>query len=340
MRVSWIHKWWDGTLWNDWRSSGVSTEGLTYTGVPAVVTLAPGRIDVFNTGSDGGLYHLVFDQGAWAKPEFLGSDVSASVSVIVFGPNQLLVAKYNGSHQPMTNFYQQGAWKGWSFVAGLPESGLGMLPNRYIFAVNEVHVITPRSLYGDTDSVQSTLNAGNWPVQSGTYTLENDLGGPREGSGATIENCSFGPVTVELCEAVIFNYQVMNTGDPSGGGSELASSGQALASAALSYITKAIGAGSTEISSVEIAGASSSVPVIGPILSLVGTWLLNKLFAIIQAKCDGLVAVEQIVKLGKDIQLLTASGPYTMTTTHPGTDSAQGCGPNSNYTVTWTITRA
>ena len=100
---------------------------------------------------------------------------------------------------------------------------------------------------------------------------------------------------------------------------------------------KAIGSGLTAITSIEIC-ALSSVPVIGPILALVEKWFLDQLIGIVFAKCDGLVAVEQVVKLGKDLQTLTGSGPYTVTSTHPGTDSASGCGANSKYTVTWKIT--
>ena len=186
-------------------------------GRAAAVTWAPNRLDVFNTGSDGVLYHLVFDQGVWASPVSLGSGVSASVSALALAPDQLLVIKYNGSGQPMADFYRQGVWKGWDFISGLPASGVGMLPNRYYFAVEQLQVITTRSENADTDTVQATLNAGNWLPQSATYKLPSDRGGFQESSGASIQNCVFGPVTIELCEAVVFNYQVMNTQDPNAG---------------------------------------------------------------------------------------------------------------------------
>ena len=59
------------------------------------------------------------------------------------------------------------------------------------------------------------------------------------------------------------------------------------------------------------------MPVIGPILAYLENWLLGQLKSLIFAKCDGLVALEQIVKLGKDLQSLTASGPYTMSNDPP-----------------------
>jgi hypothetical protein len=40
-----------------------------------------------------------------------------------------------------------------------------------------------------------------------------------------------------------------------------------------------------------------------------------------------------------DLHQMTANGPFTKVTEHPGTDSATGCGDNSQYEVTWSITR-
>jgi hypothetical protein len=61
------------------------------------------------------------------------------------------------------------------------------------------------------------------------------------------------------------------------------------------------------ITSVEI-GALTSVPVLGSILGMVEQWLISQLEDIVFAKCDGLVAVEQVVLLGRDLHLMTANG--------------------------------
>ncbi len=56
--------------------------------------------------------------------------------------------------------------------------------------------------------------------------------------------------------------------------------------------------------------------------------------------CDGMVALEQDVLLGTDIALATAGGKvHSVTTEHPGTTSADGCGPTSQYQVQWSITQ-
>jgi hypothetical protein len=57
------------------------------------------------------------------------------------------------------------------------------------------------------------------------------------------------------------------------------------------------------------------------------------------ADCDAPVAAEPVVETGNALRLATQHGPLTHTTYHPCTDSAAGCGSNSIYTATWTITR-
>jgi hypothetical protein len=87
-----------------------------------------------------------------------------------------------------------------------------------------------------------------------------------------------------------------------------------------------------------VIGPALSIPVIGSILKLAESWLINQLLGIVFAQCDGLVAVEQLVEMGRDLVDMTNGGnPHTVVTTHPGTDSAAGCGPNSEYQVTWSI---
>jgi hypothetical protein len=82
----------------------------------------------------------------------------------------------------------------------------------------------------------------------------------------------FEPVTVELCEAAVFNYLVLNNGhaDRKSIDSALVNAGQSLTSGSVSSISKDIGAGIGAILGVEIAGAIMA-PVIGSLLgSLVG----------------------------------------------------------------------
>ena len=63
---------------------------------------------------------------------------------------------------------------------------------------------------------------------------------------------------------------------------------------------------------------------------------------LITADCDGPVAAEQAAYKGIDLwhQTQTSSRSFTHSTYHPGLDSAAGCGSNSQYSVTWRITRS
>ena len=93
------------------------------------------------------------------------------------------------------------------------------------------------------------------------------------------------------------------------------------------------------ITVVEVAGAAA--PIIGSLLGILAGWLVSQLNSMINVKCDGTVTVEQVVTMGRDLQMKTIGGhPYTMTTIHNGTDSPVGCGSNSKYEVTLSITAA
>lgn len=58
--------------------------------------------------------------------------------------------------------------------------------------------------------------------------------------------------------------------------------------------------------------------------------------------CDGMVAADVIgrTKIQLDAAIDAAGGDsYTQNRRYPGTDSPPGCGSNSDYTVTWSVTR-
>lgn len=57
------------------------------------------------------------------------------------------------------------------------------------------------------------------------------------------------------------------------------------------------------------------------------------------ASCDGMVAAEFDSFTYDQIAEMTAGAIFTYTTHHPGIHSNSGCGPNSQYDVTWTLTR-
>jgi hypothetical protein len=199
---------------------------------------------------------------------------------------------------------------------------------------------TARSLNADTDTAQATLTIGNSPAATATQSIDA-IGGTHPKQWQT-NLLRFGPVTVELADSVVFNYQIVNKGNPNPDivDSAMTAAGKKLADYAVQSTSKSLLSGLTEIESVEIGTVSSAVPVIGPLLGILAGWLVSELTSIVFADCDGPVALEQVVLLGRDLCRNTSAGAYRTTTTHPGTDSATGCGSNSVYEVGWSITRA
>jgi hypothetical protein len=55
--------------------------------------------------------------------------------------------------------------------------------------------------------------------------------------------------------------------------------------------------------------------------------------------CDGMVAQDEVAFTGTALLDATAFGAHTETHNYPGSDSPAGCGSNSNYDLTWSITR-
>jgi hypothetical protein len=343
------HKWWDGTLWNEWEYLGLPAAGASFAAAPAATSWEPGRLDVFAAANDGIVYHYAFSGDAWADPEALGGlgtavapEFSPSPIATSVASNQLnLWAPHNqvdheGNFSTPTVGYRNfdgTKWRYWN------TGGVLALPARYSFSVDYFTVEQARSLDQDTDTAQSTLKAGNWPEKAKTEYM-GDWGGTAL-KQAQVFSLNYGPVTVELSEPVIFNYQIINSAeaDKDTLNGQLNKAGKTMAEYAITSIKKALGEGFTAITSIEIASITS-VPVIGTILGLISGWLTQQLAEVLSGWCDGTVAVEQAVLLGRGLHIATANGRvYSVTTDHPGTDSHDGCGGNSDYKVTWSIRR-
>jgi len=331
-----VHTWWDGMIWNDWEDLGTPHTGQIHTGTPTAVSWAPHRLDVFVLGGDGNLYHYWFADGAWDGPQALGTgEAITDCAAIVTGPHTLRGFKAGAGGRILTSSYDGATWEPWQ------QSGMHLhLPTQYVFSVDLVKVDTARSLNADTDTAQATLTVGNAPAATATQHIDA-IGGTHPKQWQT-NALSFGPVTVDLADSVVFNYQILNKGNPNPDvvDSALTAAGKKLADYAVQSISTSLLSGLTEIESVEIGAVSSAVPVVGPLLGILAAWLVSELTSIVFADCDGPVALEQVVLLGRDLCRQTAAGPYRTTTTHPGIDSNIGCGANSVYEVSWSITRA
>ena len=112
----------------------------------------------------------------------------------------------------------------------------------------------------------------------------------------------------------------------------------------------------TQIKSINLsAGAISGVGVaantvgVTSLLANTSTWYAAAAKAVAEVainfvfpNCDGYVAADSVCLTHQQWNLLIDSSGndvFRATTRYPGTNSPDGCGSNSNYTVTWSVTR-
>ncbi len=304
------HRWWDGSLWNDWETLSLPAGSSKFGSAPSAVALGPNQLDVFAVDTDGLVHHIAWRADTWSAWEtFSGSSSEAMTSAptAVAAALNRLDLLVPGSD---ANIYHK-AWNGvtWN-PAGWEQLGDHThLPTRYRFSVDFVTVDTARSFNSDTDYGQCSIRVGHWPIQTATQTM-GDLGGtdPKQ---AQTNLLNFEPVAVELCEPVVFNYSVVNNG-------------HADQSTVTAFLTK----GGEQL--IEL-----GLGVSGPLAD----WLLDQFFSVVFADCDGWVVVDQHRFTGRDLHLETVNG-LTCTQPYAGYDSPTGCGANSEYEVTWSVTRA
>ncbi len=330
------HRWWDGQFWNDWESLGGN-----YVGEPAVATWAPGRLDVFVIdATDRELRHHVFSSDHWDDPVKLSipyseTTVGESPTVFSAAPNRLELFVPMGGHG-----IRHGKWDGqaWDFVA----AGDFNAPQRYRISVDDVRAVTTRARFDDTDGAMASVAVGNTAAQIKTQWI-GDIGGGVGGPDSSLTNLlEFDPVTVDLAEPMSFSYLVVNNGhaDQAKIMAALATAGNSLSLAGSTSMQEDIAKRVVKFIAVRIIGlVTIDVPVIGSALSILESWLMDKLTEAVFASCDGIVAVEMRAMMGRDLYKLTGNGsnPVVVTTTHHGTDSATGCFGNSEYQVTYTI---
>jgi hypothetical protein len=332
------HRWWDTEIWNDWETLGGS---LTQT--PSAVTWAPGRLDVFALGLDGAIQQFAFNDHAWRGAQSLGRPLDPPGAAFTAGPlavslslDQINLIGVGTDANLHAKFFDGSAWSpaNFDFVG----SGHVWLPTRYLFSADHVHVTVTRSLDEDTDTAVASVGAGNWPIQRATQHI-GDIGGFSSPKEMQLNSLSFAPVAVELCEASVFNYMIVNAGhvDDKVLDDALLKATGSITGDLVTAVSKSIGAGVGAIIAVEVIGTMIIVPVVGSLLGSVMDYLLGKLGTIVFADCDGVVAAEVVTLSGRDLYLAARDEPLTVTTTHPGTDSPDGCGSNSVYEVTRTI---
>ena len=342
-----IHRWWDGDIWNDWEQiAGKSTgDDVAFTSAPAAASWGPGRLDVFAVHSDGTLQHVWFGDSSWSNPEPVSPSVKmrSTPMVLVTGSNQLEVVAPGRDHNMWRKTLKGSTWDSenwWQLGDHL------RLPSQYRFSVDLIRANTPRSLNNDTVTGQCTLKVGNWPNAVGVPTWplrpltqrQGDLGNTSINEGQT-NRMHYDPVTIELHETAAFNYTFVNSNGPDDVVTA-ALQGQAL-DLADKAVKSAVNAAASGIGLTAVQVGSLAAPLTGSLVGLLAGYLITQLHAVVVDRCDGVVAIEQYVRRGDDLQkMVIGGGRVRMAVEHEGTDSPPTCGRKSEYVVTWSIQAA
>lgn len=194
----------------------------------------------------------------------------------------------------------------------------------YTISVDSVRITNTRSLHEDTDFATASVTVGTGQPQTQTKALGN------LNNGTHPVGLTFSGITVPAGQKVVLSYAMVNNGhgSPSEVQTMLTQAGNTLANKAAQAAATAIGGaiGAELGSSI----GSAAVPIIGTALGALAGWLVGELTGIIFADCDGPVAAGVHVFTAEDLQKAQSQSDHT-----PGTDSAWGCGSNSEYYVNW-----
>jgi hypothetical protein len=135
---------------------------------------------------------------------------------------------------------------------------------------------------------------------------------------------------------VAMNYLIVNSCSSDVAGT-VRTMGQQSDTMTLKGVVSIVGGVAEEVGSII---SDVTMPMSGPLVQLIWNSLQSVLGQFFSANCDGPVAAEQPMFTGQQLWANTLNGPYNATTKHLGIDSNWGCGSNSVYTVSWSITRS
>jgi hypothetical protein len=197
------------------------------------------------------------------------------------------------------------------------------LSTPYKFTLNSFRITDTRALHNDTDFVSISVAVGNNPPITVPVKAMGDVN-----NGTHQVNISIPNVMVAPGQKVAFSYAIVNTGHDADSFEKALL--PVVASAAQKAVVKAVVAAGGEVG-VDPGTATT-------IGTFAGSWLGPKIANIIFANCDGSVAAGDHVFTGAQLLKQTAGGHLVSgTDDNKGTDSPTGCGSNSRYYVTWSV---
>lgn len=194
----------------------------------------------------------------------------------------------------------------------------------YTFQLEKFHIDNTRALHNDTDTVTFGLKIGNQQLSP----LFKGMGDVNNGDHSV--GLEFSPVIINPSTEVVLSYIIVNSGFPGSHEGDLHTVLDTLSDA-----------------SEKVANA---VYPLGPVWPIVNK-IVHALNILIVADCDGPVAGDRmpgptstdqipantLTGAYFDTLISGAGGTFRLTRFYPGTDSATGCGSNSKYNVTWSV---
>jgi hypothetical protein len=206
----------------------------------------------------------------------------------------------------------------------------------YRFSLDSFQILNTRSgnifsTSKDTDYVSFALTVNNGRPQVITQSM-GDLS-----NGTYSTNLTFDKVNIADSDNVVLTYHIINSSVGEANATTYLQKSaftlsnaavQALATSTAALLGTAIGAA---------IGTEIPVPLIGSALGALAGWLLGSAWGIAFPDCDGPVAAGVHVFSGASLRAMTTGQTFTSTENNPGVNSPAGCGSNSSYNVTWSV---
>ena len=201
----------------------------------------------------------------------------------------------------------------------------------YKLTLDSFDIRNTRARHEDTNYVSLGATVVGGGHQQHSRPQKKFLGNVNNGHhviGLHIDN-----IKVEPNDKLVMNYIMINSGHGKQNPNQVLGK---LENASSTLIKKGADAAAAGVGAVI---GSSVIPGLGTVLGAAAGWVVSEIGGALFADCDGPVAVEQATFSAADLENRTQHGAFSHKTHHPGTDSPTGCGSNSSYDVTWTISR-
>jgi hypothetical protein len=111
-------------LWNDLAlefgpaSSAQFLDGA-FTSSPAVSSWGPNRLDAFGRGTDGKLYHALWNGAAWSGWQSLDGVLASAPAAVSWGPNRIDTFVRGSDNQLWHRWWDGTSWSGWEGLGGV-----------------------------------------------------------------------------------------------------------------------------------------------------------------------------------------------------------------------------